>query len=176
MKMQIIKYKSVDSTNNVAIRRINKGQIKPTLIIAKNQKKGRGQYGRRWVSYQGNIFITIYFSIKKNILIKSISKRIYTVLKKSLEKFVNEKISVKLPNDLLIKNSKICGILQETITHKKNKFFIVGIGINLNKSPKIAYKKTSYLQKFNNNKIKKSDVYKKIKINFEKLILTKLCI
>ena len=76
MKMQIIKYKSVDSTNNVAIRRINKGQIKPTLIIAKNQKKGRGQYGRRWVSYQGNIFITIYFSIKKNILIKSISKRI----------------------------------------------------------------------------------------------------
>ncbi len=176
MKMQIIKYKSVDSTNNVAIRRINKGQTKPTLIIAKNQKKGRGQYGRRWISYQGNIFITIYFSIKKNILLKSISKKIYTVLKKSLEKFVNEKISVKLPNDLLIKGSKICGVLQETLIYKKNKFFIVGIGINLNKSPKIAYKKTSYLQKFNNNKIKKSDVYKKIKINFEKFILTKLCI
>ena len=176
MKLQIIKYNSVDSTNNVAIRRIKKGKIKPTLIIANLQKNGRGQYGRQWVSYKGNIFMTIYFNLKRNIGIKSLSKKVYTSLKKSLEKFVNEKISVKLPNDLLIKNSKICGILQETITHKKNKFFIVGIGINLNKSPKIAYKKTSYLQKFNNNKIKKSDVYKKIKINFEKLILTKLCI
>ena len=40
MKIQIIKYNSVDSTNNVAIRRIKKGKIKPTLIIANSQKKG----------------------------------------------------------------------------------------------------------------------------------------
>ena len=39
MKMQIIKYNSVDSTNSVAIRRIKKGKIKPTLIIANSQKK-----------------------------------------------------------------------------------------------------------------------------------------
>ena len=45
MKIQIIKFESVDSTNNVALRRIKKGKIKPTLIIAKSQKKGRGQYG-----------------------------------------------------------------------------------------------------------------------------------
>ena len=57
MKLQIIKYNSVDSTNNVAIRRIKKGKIKPTLIIANLQKNGRGQYGRQWVSYKGNIFI-----------------------------------------------------------------------------------------------------------------------
>ena len=57
MKMQIIKYNSVDSTNNVAIRRIKKGKIKPTLIVANSQKKGRGQYGRHWVSHKGNIFI-----------------------------------------------------------------------------------------------------------------------
>ena len=38
MKIQIIKFESVDSTNNVALRRIKKGKIKPTLIIAKSQK------------------------------------------------------------------------------------------------------------------------------------------
>ena len=170
MKLQIIKYNSVDSTNNVAIRRIKKGKIKPTLIIANLQKNGRGQYGRQWVSYKGNIFMTIYFNLKRNIGIKSLSKKVYTSLKKSLEKFVNEKITIKLPNDLLIKGYKVCGILQEIINYNNTKYFIIGIGINLIKSPKIANKQVSFLQKYNNNKIKKIDIYRKIKKNFEKII------
>ena len=170
MKIQVIKYNNVDSTNNVAIRRIKRGKIKPTLIVANKQRKGRGQYGRRWVSLTGNIFITIYFNLKKKITIKTISKKVYETLKKSLEKFVNEKISIKQPNDLLIKGAKVCGILQETIIYNKNKYFIVGIGINLIKKPKIENKLVSVLQKYNNNKINKTDIYTRIKKNFEKII------
>ncbi len=170
MKIQIIKFESVDSTNNVALRRIKKGKIKPTLIIAKCQKKGRGQYGKKWISHKGNIFITVYFSLKRKIEIKTLSKKVYKLIKKSLEKFVNEKIIIKLPNDLLIKGSKVCGILQETVNYNNNKFFIIGIGINLVKAPKINNKQVSFLQKYNNNKIKKNDIYKKIKNNFEKFI------
>ena len=170
MKLETIKYNCVDSTNNVAIRRIKKGKIKPTLIIANLQKRGRGQYGRKWTSYRGNIFMSFYFNLKKNINIKTLSKKVYTILKKSLENFINEKITIKLPNDLLIKDSKVCGILQETITYNNNKYFIVGIGINLVKSPKIENKQVSFLQKYNNNKIKKTDIYQNIKNNFEKLI------
>ena len=170
MKIQIIKYNSVDSTNNVAIRRIKKGKVKPTLIIANLQKKGKGQYGRKWVSYKGNIFMTIYFNLERNIGIKSLSKKIYKLLKKSLEKFVSEKITIKLPNDLLIKGYKVCGILQEIINYNNKKYFIIGIGINLVKSPKIANKQVSFLQKYNRNKIKKNDIYKKIKKNFETFI------
>ena len=170
MKLETIKYNCVDSTNNVAIRRIKKGKIKPTLIIANLQKRGRGQYGRKWTSYRGNIFMSFYFNLKKNINIKTLSKKVYTILKKSLEKFINEKITIKLPNDLLIKDSKVCGILQETITYNNNKYFIVGIGINLVKSPKIENKQVSFLQKYNNNKINKTDIYKNIKNNFEKII------
>ena len=66
MKIKIIKYDNVDSTNNVAIRRIKKGKIKPTLIIANSQKRGRGQYGRKWVSYKGNIFMSFIFHLRKN--------------------------------------------------------------------------------------------------------------
>ena len=58
MKIQVIKYESVDSTNNVAIRRIKQGKIEPTLIIANFQRRGRGQYGRKWVSHKGNIFVS----------------------------------------------------------------------------------------------------------------------
>ena len=114
--------------------------------------------------------MTIYFSLKRKIEIKTLSKKVYKLIKKSLEKFVNEKITIKLPNDLLIKGSKVCGILQETVNYNNNKFFIIGIGINLVKGPKINNKQVSFLQKYNNNRIKKSDIYKKIKNNFEKFI------
>ena len=114
--------------------------------------------------------MTIYFSLKRKIEIKTLSKKVYKLIKKSLEKFVNEKITIKLPNDLLIKGSKVCGILQETVNYNNNKFFIIGIGINLIKGPKINNKQVSFLQKYNNNKIHKSDICKKIKKNFEKFI------
>ena len=84
MKIQIIKYDSVDSTNNVAIRRIKKGKIKPTLIIANLQKRGRGQYGRKWTSYRGNIFMSFYFNLKKSVNIRSLSKKNLHNIKKKL--------------------------------------------------------------------------------------------
>ena len=82
MKISVIKYNNVDSTNSVAIRRIKKGKISPALIIANSQQKGRGQYGRKWISYKGNIFMTIYFDLKKNITLKLLSKKVYIILKK----------------------------------------------------------------------------------------------
>ncbi len=171
MRLKVIKLKSVDSTNNFAIRRIRAGKTKPALIIADSQKKGRGQYGRKWISYKGNIFFSIYFSIKKKLILKSITKKIYLTLKRSLNLFVDQNITIKQPNDLLIKGYKVCGILQETVVYNNYKFFIVGVGINLCKSPKINKKKTSYLQKYNNKKIYKKDIYIMIKKNFEKLIV-----
>ena len=68
--------------------------------------------------------MTIYFSLKRKIEIKTLSKKVYKLIKKSLQKFVNEKITIKLPNDLLINGSKVCGILQETVNYNNNKFFI----------------------------------------------------
>ena len=57
---------------------------------------------------------------------------------------------------------------EKNIFYNNNKFFIIGIGVNLVKGPKINNKQVSFLQNYNNNKIKKSDIYKKIKNNFEK--------
>ena len=169
MKFIVKKYISVDSTNNIAIRRIRRGHTHPTFIIADYQKKGRGQYGKKWISSKGNIFITFYFKINKKNTEKKLTKTIYTNLKNSLNSKINEKISIKLPNDLLIKGSKICGILQETVVFKNKKFLIVGIGINLSKSPKLTNLKTSYLQKYAKYKLNKKQIIKMIIIKFEKL-------
>ncbi len=171
MKFHVLKFQSVKSTNDLAIKRIKSGKIKPAFLIAETQKKGRGQYGRRWVSYKGNIFISLYFKLRKKMSFKLITKKVYTIIKKSIEKVADVKVSIKLPNDLMVKGHKVCGILQETVVFNNEKYIIIGIGINLSKSPSILKKKISYLQRYSDNKIKKNDIYKTIKRNFEKFIL-----
>ena len=59
---------------------------------------------------------------------------------------------------------------REVVQYKNNKYFIIGIGVNVVKCPEIANKQVSFLQKYNNNKIKKTDIYMNIKKNFEKII------
>ena len=63
-------YKKVNSTNDLAIKKIKTG-ITQGLIIADYQKKGRGQHGKKWLSFKGNLFMTIFFRIKRNIRKKS---------------------------------------------------------------------------------------------------------
>ena len=68
----------------------------------------------------------------------------------------------------MINKKKICGIIQETIDKFDNKYLIVGIGINLNKSPKINNYPTIDLRKLINKKILKKDIENKLKNIFQK--------
>ena len=57
-------YKKVNSTNDLAIKKIKSG-YKKGIIVSEYQKKGRGQFGKKWTSFRGNLFISIFFEIKK---------------------------------------------------------------------------------------------------------------
>ena len=115
-------------------------------------------------------FYLFFFPIKKNLTIKNITKINLNIVKKVIKKHVDEKINIKLPNDILINQSKICGILQEIIFKNNIKYLIIGIGINLNNSPIISNYCTSYLNKYSKKNIKKFELIKELKINFEKKI------
>ena len=65
MKLKKFNYKNVNSTNDIAIRIIKSSDTKSGIIIAEKQKKGRGQYGKKWTSYKGNLFVSIFFPIDK---------------------------------------------------------------------------------------------------------------
>ena len=65
MKIKSLKFKSVNSTNDIAIDLIKRNKFKPTLISAKQQIKGRGTMGKKWVSKKGNLFISIFFRAPK---------------------------------------------------------------------------------------------------------------
>ena len=160
-------YKKVSSTNDLAIKKINRGTIKG-IIIADYQKKGRGQQGKKWLSFKGNIFMTIFFNIKKNMNIKKITILNCKIIKKVLFQFIKKTIVIKPPNDLFINKKKICGILQEIKFKNESKFLIIGIGINLVKSPKIKNYPTTNILKETSFKVKKYDLIKNIEKNYIK--------
>ena len=171
MKFPRFKYKKINSTNDIAIKKIKQGYLKG-IITSDIQKKARGQYGKKWICFKGNLFMSIFFKIKKNISLVKITKLNCEIIKKSINQKIKKKIKIKYPNDLLINNRKFCGILQETILNKNEKFIIIGIGLNLVKSPNIKnYLTTNILQEtglnLNKNKISKlieKNYYKKFNL------------
>jgi len=163
MKIIIFNYKSVNSTNDVAINLIKKKNIKVGFVFAKKQKKGRGQRGKRWISYKGNLFVSIFFSLEKiNLTLKQLTKTNANLIIKLISYYYKNKIKLKLPNDILINQRKICGILQETVQINDVKYLIVGIGLNLVKSPNIKNYPTTNLYELTKTKISASKMSKEL--------------
>ena len=86
---------------------------------------------------------------------------------KCLQKFTNYKVVIKKPNDILIKKQKIGGILQETVFKEKKKFLIVGIGINVNKRPKIKKYPTNFINFFTKKNVTKLQIFKLLCKSYE---------
>jgi BirA family transcriptional regulator, biotin operon repressor / biotin---[acetyl-CoA-carboxylase] ligase len=171
MKLKKFKFKNINSTNDLAIHIVKTSNIKSGIIIAEKQKKGRGQYGKKWASYKGNLFVSIFFSIDKiKLSLKNLTKINCLLVKKLISEFYKGKILIKKPNDLLIDKKKISGILQETLSKSEKKFIIVGIGVNLINSPKIKAYPTTNLFELTNIKINSYKTALKLKKIYEKFI------
>ena len=169
MKFKKFKFKKIKSTNNTAIRIIKETNFNLGMVVAEIQGKGRGQYGRKWISYKGNLFVSFFNELNRTKLsISAITKINCLLVKKLLSKFTKKNILFKKPNDLLINKKKISGILQEIIFVKDKKFLITGIGINIVKNPNIKNYPATNLQEVTKKSISKLIVEKKLKQLFEK--------
>ena len=142
MKFEIYKFEKVTSTNDVAINLIKKEKKQSGCIYAHTQTKGRGSNGKKWISQKGNLFSSLFFSLKQSypafyefsiinpIIVSDVIKHFCDI----------KKINFKFPNDIFVNNKKICGLLQEIITFNDKKFLIIGIGINIISNPDIKNK------------------------------------
>ena len=169
MKFKILRFKKLISTNDTAIRMIRSSNLMYGMIIAERQINGRGQYGRKWISLKGNLFVSFFYNLDNiNLSMTQITKINCVLVKKLISKYYKKRIIYKKPNDLLIKGKKICGILQETINKLNKKFLIVGIGINLVKNPIIKDYPVINLNDLINKKISKKKIEIELKNIFEK--------
>ena len=169
MKLKKFKFKKVKSTNNTAIRIIKRSKLKFGMITSDIQTNGRGQHGNKWVSYKGNLFVSFFYELKNiKIPLSDLTKINCLMVKKILNKYYKKEILFKKPNDLLINRKKISGILQEIISISDKKFLIIGIGINLVKSPVIKNYPTSNLLELTGKHINKLSFENELKVIFEK--------
>jgi BirA family biotin operon repressor/biotin-[acetyl-CoA-carboxylase] ligase len=151
MIFEILKFKSVTSTNDVAINLIKKKSKLTGCICSDLQTNGRGTYGKKWISEKGNLFLTLFFPIdEKCPSFQEFSIINPVIILDILKNYCDEeKLRLKFPNDIMYDGKKICGLLQEHIIQNERKFLIIGIGLNIVSNPNInnGYKATNiYLE------------------------------
>ena len=169
MKFKIFKYNTVNSTNEKAIELIKKKKYENGFVYALSQKKGKGRYGRKWISKKGNFFGSIFFQLKKKYPSVEEFSLINPILNIDiLSKYCGRKKTFfKLPNDIYINKKKICGILQEVIIKEQKKYLIVGIGINLFSNPKIKNNPSTNIYRETKKKPKLLEIVNKIIAKYE---------
>ena len=171
MKLKIARFKSVKSTNDKAIKLIQSGEHMSGLVMSEKQFKGRGTMGKKWISKKGNIFISIFFKVNfTKIKIENFFIINTKIIKNILNDYTKNIITIKHPNDLLIEDKKICGILQEVIEYKNNKFLITGIGINTTTSPVSTKFNSTCLKEHSKKIINNFNIVKKIKNVYENML------
>ena len=130
-------YEEIDSTQNEIFRRIKKGQIiNGSVIMADIQTAGKGTHGRIWhTDEKGNIAFSFYIQTNCEIeWLDGLTIDIAKILVDMFRKKYKINIQIKEPNDLMINNKKIGGILtQGKINGKYIRYLVIGIGININK-------------------------------------------
>ena len=125
-------FDEVTSTHEKAIELADTAE-EGTVIIAEKQKKGIGRFGRKWISPEGGLYLSIILkpeirpiNAPKITLITGIAV-VRLIRKLGLD------AKIKWPNDILIHEKKVCGILTSAITRDdKVDYVVVGIGINAN--------------------------------------------
>lgn len=168
----LIHYKPVvDSTMNWARDMARSGSAGGTIVIGGRQEAGRGRLSRSWDSNEGGLFFTM-------ILRPEISMR-YTYLYNfaaavALTETLREKYDIpafiKWPNDLLVKDKKVAGILIEISGEPDSIAYLnIGIGINVNNILDASLTRGSSLKSLEGRAFTRKDILTDFQINFFKI-------
>lgn len=132
--MLIIKKDVIPSTNEY-IKEHYENLDNYTIVAANYQTNGRGRMTRVWHSTAGeNILMSILikeFNDRTDLNLLSLVTGV--AVHKFLSKYLNN-LYIKWPNDVLVDNKKICGILLEGKMNNNSKMVVIGIGININQT------------------------------------------
>ena len=147
MNFSIFRFDSIDSTNVEALKQARLGADEGVCIVARQQTAGRGRQGRSWTSPpDAGLYLSIILRPKLEsrylplITLAAAVAAFDTLAELEIEP------DIKWPNDILVNERKICGILAETVDTNEGLAVVVGIGINLTSAsfpPDVAETATS---------------------------------
>ena len=127
----LIYFNNCASTQDELIDFLNQHYLSEDFLAVYtfNQTKGRGQYGNSWENLPEENLAYSFALKNKNINVSDTCFNFYTAIlvRDFIANLTKTEVKIKWPNDLILKNKKICGMLFE----KKKNYFVVGIGINI---------------------------------------------
>jgi BirA family biotin operon repressor/biotin-[acetyl-CoA-carboxylase] ligase len=154
-QLKFYHYQITDSTNQQLWQLIDQGNQGFLVAIASQQTAGRGQWGRRWLSELGGLYLSV--AITPNLSVNNASHLTICTAYGVANILRNYHIPVclKWPNDLFLENRKLGGIKTETRIYQKNiTHAIIGIGINWNNPiPKNGITLKSFLNNHQDSEI-----------------------
>ncbi len=121
----------VGSTQEVA-----KGYGPWSIVVSEYQIMGRGRYGRKWFSSLGGLWFTLSLSLNSSEA-SLLPIAVPVILTKVLNKQFNVETRIKWPNDIVVKEGKLAGILVEAEAFPDKFIVYVGVGVNVNNEPRL---------------------------------------
>ncbi|HEY1406037.1 MAG TPA: biotin--[acetyl-CoA-carboxylase] ligase [Spirochaetota bacterium] len=139
--MKIITLDTIGSTNDYCLSNAELLLEHGTVVRAREQTKGKGRFGRNWVSSAGKdlTLSLIYHPNTNNVKIHTATVLTGLAVRRALNSIAHHTFAIKWPNDILYNMKKICGILVERATVSDQDVLVIGIGININTEPKNLY-------------------------------------
>jgi BirA family biotin operon repressor/biotin-[acetyl-CoA-carboxylase] ligase len=129
-------FESLDSTQDEAARLLKQGIVPPFYVQADVQTKGRGRVGRQWVSEKGASLTLTYCCRSSSRFVSGLSLVVgLSVLRASQR----SDLALKWPNDIMLGDAKVGGVLIESKSQGETIDFLVGIGLNLKNLSSISF-------------------------------------
>ncbi|MCK5204300.1 MAG: biotin--[acetyl-CoA-carboxylase] ligase [Desulfobacterales bacterium] len=171
---RIIYHEELTSTMDAAKNLARKGCPDFTTVIAGRQVSGRGRLKREWLSDKGGLYFTM---VLRPDLPPVLSFRVSFLASLTLARILNEMFGVdvrlKWPNDLLVDERKISGMLSELEAEADRVAFInVGVGVNVNNDPSAIEPAAISLKAILGRKVSKKDILARYLDAFEQQMQT----
>jgi BirA family biotin operon repressor/biotin-[acetyl-CoA-carboxylase] ligase len=126
-------FSEVNSTNEIA-KSLALNCQNGTVILAETQTQGRGRLSRPWASPPGGVWMSLILKPEMPLAsIYQINMAVSVAVSRAIFTLFDLKAGIKWPNDQLIRERKICGILMEVSAEVgRLNYAVVGLGINAN--------------------------------------------
>jgi BirA family biotin operon repressor/biotin-[acetyl-CoA-carboxylase] ligase len=131
-RIEVQVHDCIGSTNDWCLQQLRQGRRPPFVCLAEQQTRGHGRRGRRWVSQPGSGLL-LSIAIRVPLAVEDIgllSPAVGLSIFRLLQAAGVDGLQLKWPNDILVADRKIAGILIETSCRASTMHAVIGVGVN----------------------------------------------
>lgn len=167
-------YPEVDSTMDIAMELARGGCPGFTVVVAERQNKGRGRLQRIWQSTEGGLYFTMVLRPQITPSAAPLINLAAAVdLADVLESLYGIRAQLKWPNDVLVKNRKLAGILSQMVADSDRIEFVnLGMGINVHNDTRGVAPPAISVAQVTHQKVSRAEILKDFWNRLEKRLLT----